>query len=86
MKLLLLTILLLASPVMAQNRSFDPLRLRLAEKHIDELEKEIVSARLAIAEMKATQAANDKWIYGALGLGALGTGGGAVALRRRKQD
>lgn len=77
-------LLLLMVPDVAPNPSWDPFRLRMAERHIDELERERLALEKRLAALEATQSVHEKLLWGAGAAGVLGAGGGAVALKRRK--
>lgn len=87
MKLLLLTILLLASPVMAQNPSWDAWREKreLARK-MEAMAEQLSEHKAEIAALKSSLAHTDQLLWASItGTGVSGALG-AAALRRRKQN
>lgn len=87
MKLLLLTILLLASPALAQNPSWDAWReKREVARKMETMSEELSSQKAAIAELKSSLAYTDKLLWASLTGTGISGALGAAALKRRKQD
>lgn len=87
MKLLLLTILLAASPVMAQNPSWDAWREKreLARK-MDAMAEQLSEHKAEIAALKSSLAHTDQLLWASITGTGISGALGAAALRRRKQD